>query len=64
MNDTLKRITAAERQKINKRLAAGYKKGQSIRELATENGYSYGFTHTAVKAGGATLRGRGGAKRR
>jgi hypothetical protein len=64
MNAQLKTLTAKEREKINRRLAAEYKKGKSIRALAEENGYSYGFTHTAVRLGGATLRRRGGSPKR
>jgi transposase len=43
-----------------KRLAAKYKKGASLREVASEFGVSYGTAHTTVKTAGV-LRSKGGA---
>lgn len=54
------RVTPAERAKRSKRLAAAYKKGQSVRQLAEENAVSYGHVHLLLKEAGVTFRPRGG----
>lgn len=40
-----------------------YRQGASIRMLAKEIGYSYGFVHSVLKAAGVRFRTRGGNTR-
>lgn len=57
------RITGAQRKKLAAELARAYKKGASIRELASTHGRSYGFIHRVLAESEVPLRGRGGATR-
>ena len=57
------RITGANRTKLASSLKKSYESGASIRELAEQNGRSYGFVHRVLAEAGVTLRGRGGATR-
>jgi hypothetical protein len=41
-----------------------YSEGESIRELASSMGRSYGFVHRALTEAGVPLRPRGGSRRR
>jgi len=57
------RITGVNRTKLATDLKKKYTKGASIRELADENGRSYGFIHRVLAESGVQLRSRGGATR-
>ena len=59
-----RRIVGAERATWTEDYLRRYGAGQSIREIARDTGRSYGFVHRLLTEGGATLRGRGGARRR
>ena len=58
------RITGSARSKLTADVSKKYVKGSSIRELAEEQGRSYGFVHRLLAESGVELRGRGGATRR
>jgi predicted transcriptional regulator len=58
------RITGPARTKLTTEVSKQYAKGRSIRELASEQGRSYGFVHRLLAESGVELRGRGGATRR
>ncbi|WP_246235386.1 helix-turn-helix domain-containing protein [Pseudokineococcus marinus] len=57
-------MSADERAALQQRLGARYGEGSSIRQLAGEEGLSYGFVHRLLSEGGTALRGRGGSTRR
>lgn len=57
-----RQITGPEREKIATRLRDRYAQGASIRDLMTETGRSYGWTHRLLRESGAVLRGRGGPR--
>ena len=57
------RITGAKRSTVTADVARRYAEGRSIRQLASEQGRSYGFVHRVLSETGVTLRGRGGATR-
>lgn len=59
-----RRMSADERTALQQRLGARYGEGSSIRQLAGEEGLSYGFVHRLLSEGGTALRGRGGSTRR
>jgi hypothetical protein len=59
-----RRITGDSRAALGEELAARYRAGESIREIAASLGRSYGFVHAVLLDGGVVLRGRGGAVRR
>jgi Helix-turn-helix domain len=58
------RITGTARSQLTADVTKKYAKGRSIRELADEQGRSYGFIHRLLVESGASLRGRGGATRK
>jgi predicted transcriptional regulator len=58
------RITGPARNKLTADVTKQYAKGKSIRELADEQGRSYGFVHRLLAESGVQLRGRGGATRK
>jgi hypothetical protein len=58
-----KRVTGEAREQLARQIVARYEAGASIRELAAEQGRSYGFVHTVLRQSGAQMRGRGGATR-
>jgi hypothetical protein len=58
------RITGPARSQLTADITKKYAKGRSIRELAEEQGRSYGFIHRLLVESGADLRGRGGATRK
>lgn len=58
------RIVGAERVTWTKDCLRRYNAGESIREIASSTGRSYGFVHRILVEGGATLRARGGARHR
>lgn len=55
-------LTGTARADLAEELAAKYKSGVSIRELAEETGRPYGFVHRMLSEAGVTLRGRGGVR--
>jgi predicted transcriptional regulator len=57
------RVTGEARATLARDLAARYRAGDSIRELAESTGRSYGFVHRLLGEAGVQLRGRGGATR-
>ena len=57
------RVTGEARADLARDLAARYRAGDSIRELAESTGRSYGFVHRLLLESGVSLRGRGGATR-
>jgi hypothetical protein len=59
-----RRIVGAERTTWTKDCLRRYQAGESIRQIARDTGRSYGFVHRILTEGGATLRGRGGPRRR
>lgn len=56
-------VPIEERRRLATDLAEKYKAGSSIRQLAAETGYSYGFVHSVLKAR-VRFRTRGGDTRR
>ena len=57
------RVTGMERDRLATDLRRKYDMGESIRDLASATGRSYGFVHRILSESGANLRGRGGATR-
>lgn len=57
------RVTGEARLEVTRDLTARYEQGESIRDLASSTGRSYGFVHRILTDGGVPLRGRGGATR-
>ncbi|WP_366146476.1 helix-turn-helix domain-containing protein [uncultured Pseudokineococcus sp.] len=57
-------MSPEERSALQQRLGARYGEGSSIRQLAGEEGLSYGFVHRLLTESGTALRGRGGSTRR
>lgn len=60
MITTRSRLTGPERTALTKKVAAGYKKGATIRDLATTHGRSYGTIHALLVEADVALRPRGG----
>ena len=54
------RVTGAERDKLGGELLKRYQKGQSIREICQETGYSIGRVRRLLVDAGVEFRGRGG----
>ena len=59
-----RRLSTDERSALQQRLGSRYVEGSSIRQLAGEEGLSYGFVHRLLTESGTELRGRGGSTRR
>jgi predicted transcriptional regulator len=57
------RVMGEEREKLGAMLAAKYKAGASVRELAEGTGRSYGAVHRLLDESGVTFRQRGGNTR-
>ena len=57
------RVTGEDRSKLATILGKRYDNGESIRDLASSTGRSYGFIHRILTETGVALRGRGGATR-
>ena len=55
-----RRLTRDERTRLTKKVAAAYRKGATIRDLATTHGRSYGTIHTLLVEAEVVLRARGG----
>ncbi|MGP4105294.1 helix-turn-helix domain-containing protein [Nonomuraea sp. KM90] len=58
------RTVGAERVALAKAVQKRYVAGESVREIATSLGRSYGFIHRLLADIGTTFRGRGGGNRR
>jgi transposase len=61
--DPNRQVRGAERRELTERVVREYEKGQSIRDIASTIGRSYGFVHRLLTEGGVTLRTRGGARK-
>lgn len=55
------RLTGEARRKASEQLAARYRAGESIRELAAGTGYSITRTRSLLTEAGVEFRARGGA---
>lgn len=55
------RVSGAERSKLGNELLKRYQKGQSIREICSDTGYSIGRVRRLLVDSGVEFRGRGGA---
>ncbi len=58
------RVTGPERSKLSSELLKRYERGQSIREICTETGYSIGRVRRLLVDAGVEFRGRGGIQGR
>lgn len=58
------RVTGSERAKLGGELLKRYQKGQSIREICAETGYSIGRVRRLLVDAGVEFRGRGGTQGR
>jgi DNA-directed RNA polymerase specialized sigma24 family protein len=54
------RVTGSEREKLSTELLKRYQRGQSIREICAETGYSIGRVRRLLVDAGVEFRGRGG----
>ena len=57
------RISAADRDKLGKRLLTEYQAGKSIRQICAATGYSIGRVRQLLIDAGVEFRGRGGRRR-
>jgi Helix-turn-helix domain len=62
--DRGKRLPAAERAHASRILLERYNKGESIRQLATDSGYSIGLVRTLLLEADVSFRPKGGRARR
>lgn len=58
------RVTGRERERLARQLAKQYRRGASLRALATETGRSYGFVHRLLSEHEVVFRSRGGTRQR
>ncbi|MFF0250185.1 helix-turn-helix domain-containing protein [Streptosporangium sandarakinum] len=58
------RVTGAEREKLKEDLRRRYAAGESMRQLASSTGRSYGFVHRLLEESGVARRPRGGKRGR
>ena len=58
------RVTGSERAKLGSELLKRYEKGQSIREICSDTGYSIGRVRRLLVDAGVEFRGRGGTQGR
>ena len=58
------RVTGADRAKLGSELLRRYQKGQSIREICADTGYSIGRVRRLLVDAGVEFRGRGGTQGR
>ncbi|MFE9813423.1 helix-turn-helix domain-containing protein [Streptomyces sp. NPDC005227] len=61
--DMDQRFTGEARVQLAADLKSAYDSGASIRTLAAEHGWSYGFVHDLLRKAGTQLRPRGGSTR-
>jgi len=60
----MRRVPSPEREQLAEQFRTEYEKGASIRQIAAGAGRTYGLVHTLLQESGATLRTRGGNRRR
>lgn len=58
------RLNRGQRAVLALSIVARYQQGASIRQLAEQEGRSYGWVHGLLREAGVELRGRGGARRK
>ncbi|WP_433426303.1 helix-turn-helix domain-containing protein (plasmid) [Microtetraspora malaysiensis] len=58
------RVVGEERARLGAELRKRYEAGETVRELASSTGRSYGFVHQVLSEAGVKLRSRGGAFRK
>jgi hypothetical protein len=58
-----RRITGPERDRWTKDCVRRYASGESIRQIATSTGRSYGAVHKMLTEAGVVMKPRGGARR-
>ena len=58
------RVTGSDRAKLGTELLKRYEKGQSIREICADTGYSIGRVRRLLVDAGVEFRGRGGTQGR
>ena len=56
----VKRLTEKENGDLLKTLKTGYGNGKSVRQLAADNGVSYGKVHRMLREANVKFRSRGG----
>lgn len=61
--DPNRQVRGEERRELTAYVTAEYEKGQSIRDIASTIGRSYGFVHRLLAEAGVDFRTRGGARR-
>ncbi|WP_460544202.1 helix-turn-helix domain-containing protein [Glycomyces halotolerans] len=61
--DPNRQVRGDERRELTEYVTSEYLKGQSIRDIASTIGRSYGFVHRLLSEGGVKLRTRGGARK-
>lgn len=61
--DPNRQVRGDERRELTEYVTTEYQKGQSIRDIASTIGRSYGFVHRLLNEGGVKLRTRGGARK-
>ncbi|SDD64528.1 helix-turn-helix domain-containing protein [Glycomyces harbinensis] len=61
--DPNRQVRGDERRELTEHVTAAYEKGQSIRDIASTIGRSYGFVHRLLAEAGVDFRTRGGARK-
>ena len=61
--DPNRQVRGIERRELTEFVSVEYEKGQSIRDIASTIGRSYGFVHRLLAESGTELRTRGGARK-
>lgn len=61
--DPNRQVRGEERRELTRYVTAEYEKGQSIRDIASTIGRSYGFVHRLLADAGVDFRTRGGARK-
>lgn len=61
--DPNRQVRGDERRELTAYVTVEYEKGQSIRDIASTIGRSYGFVHRLLAEAGVDFRTRGGARK-
>ena len=61
--DPNRQVRGEERRELTEHVTAAYAKGQSIRDIASTIGRSYGFVHRLLAEADVVFRTRGGARK-
>lgn len=61
--DPNRQVRGDERRELTEHVTVEYEKGQSIRDIASTIGRSYGFVHRLLAEAGVDFRTRGGARK-